>query len=48
MKKILRTNRFKKDVKKMKKRDKSFDVFKQVIQKLANGKSSKNGFVIIN
>lgn len=36
MKKIFRTNRFKKDIKKMKKRGKSFDVFKQVIQKLAN------------
>ena len=35
MKKISRTNRFKKDVKKMKKRGKSFDVFKQVIQQLA-------------
>lgn len=32
MKKVSRTNRFKKDVKKMKKRGKSFDVFKQVIQ----------------
>ena len=37
MKKISRTNRFKKDVKKMKKRGKSFDVFKQVIQQLAHG-----------
>ncbi|TVR41154.1 MAG: type II toxin-antitoxin system YafQ family toxin [Bacteroidia bacterium] len=37
MKKISRTNRFKKDVKKMKKRGKSFDVFKQVIQLLAQG-----------
>jgi len=37
MKKISRTNRFKKDVKKMKKRGKSFDVFKQVIQQLAQG-----------
>ncbi|NBC64880.1 MAG: type II toxin-antitoxin system mRNA interferase toxin, RelE/StbE family [Bacteroidetes bacterium] len=36
MKKIFRTNRFKKDIKKMKKRGKSFDIFKQVIQKLAN------------
>jgi len=35
MKKIFRTTRFKKDVKKMKKRGKSFDVFKQVIQQLA-------------
>jgi mRNA interferase YafQ len=37
MKKISRTNKFKKDVKKMKKRGKSFDVFKQVIQQLAQG-----------
>jgi mRNA interferase YafQ len=37
MKKISRTNRFKKEVKKMKKRGKSFDVFKQVIQQLALG-----------
>jgi mRNA interferase YafQ len=37
MKKISRTNRFKKDVKKMKKRGKSFDIFKQVIQQLAQG-----------
>ncbi len=37
MKKIFRTNRFKKDVKKMKKRGKSFDVFKQIIQQLALG-----------
>jgi len=37
MKKISRTNRFKKDVKKIKKRGKSFDVFKQVIQQLAQG-----------
>jgi mRNA interferase YafQ len=37
MKKISRTNKFKKDVKKMKKRGKSFDVFKQVIQQLAKG-----------
>jgi mRNA interferase YafQ len=37
MKKIFRTNRLKKDVKKMKKRGKSFDVFKQVIQQLAKG-----------
>lgn len=37
MKKISRTNRFKKDVKKMKKRGKSFDVFRQVIHQLAQG-----------
>ncbi|MEX0720733.1 MAG: type II toxin-antitoxin system YafQ family toxin [Balneolaceae bacterium] len=44
MKKILRTNRFKKDVKKMKKRGKSFDVFKQVIQKLANDEQLEQRF----
>lgn len=38
MKKISRTNRFKKDVKKMKKRGKSFDVFKQIIKQLAQDK----------
>lgn len=38
MKKISRTNRFKKDVKKMKKRGKSFHVFKQIIQHLAQSK----------
>ena len=37
MKKISRTNRFKKDVKIMKKRGKSFGVFKEVIQQLAQG-----------
>lgn len=37
MKKISRTNRFKKDVKKIKKRGKSFDVFKKVIQQLVQG-----------
>lgn len=37
MKKIFRTSRFKKDVKKMNKRGKSFDVFKLVIQQLAQG-----------
>lgn len=37
MKKISRTNRFKKDVKKMKKRGKSLDVFKQIIQQLVQG-----------
>jgi len=37
MKKISRTNRFKKDVKKMKKRGKSFDVFKKIVQQLAQG-----------
>lgn len=36
MKPISRTSRFEKDVKKMKKRGKSFDVFKDVIIKLAN------------
>ncbi len=36
MKTISRTNRFEKDVKKMKKRGKSFSVFKQVITRLAN------------
>ena len=44
MKKISRTNRFKKDVKKMKKRGKSFDVFKQVIQQLAQGESLDEKF----
>lgn len=44
MKKISRTNRFKKDVKKMKKRGKSFDVFKQVIQQLAQGESLNEKF----
>jgi len=44
MKKILRTNRFKKDVKKMKKRGKSFDVFKQMIQELANGRKLEERF----
>ncbi|MEX0662399.1 MAG: type II toxin-antitoxin system YafQ family toxin [Balneolaceae bacterium] len=44
MKKIYRTNRFKKDVKKIKKRGKSFDVFKQVIQKLANDDQLEQGF----
>ncbi len=34
MKRISRTGRFKKDVKLMKKRGKSFDVFKEVIQQL--------------
>jgi mRNA interferase YafQ len=38
MKHISRTNHFKKDVKEMKKREKTFDVFKEVIQKLAQGK----------
>ena len=36
MKPISRTNRFEKDVKKMKKRGKSFLVFKQVISNIAN------------
>ncbi|MCC5904965.1 MAG: type II toxin-antitoxin system YafQ family toxin [Balneolaceae bacterium] len=44
MKKISRTNGFKKDVKKMKKRGKSFDVFKQVIQLLAEGQSLDEKF----
>ncbi len=35
MKKITRTNRFEKDVKKMKKQGKSFTVFKEVITTLA-------------
>ncbi len=37
MKKIIRTNRFEKDVKKMKKRGKSFDNFKKIIITLAKG-----------
>jgi mRNA interferase YafQ len=36
MKTISRTTRFEKDVKKMKKRGKSFTVFKQIISVLAN------------
>lgn len=44
MKKICRTNRFKKDVKKMKKQGKSFEVFKQVIEKLANDKPLEERF----
>lgn len=44
MKKISRTNRFKKDVKKMKKRGKSFDVFKQVIQRLGKGETLDEKF----
>ncbi|TVQ14785.1 MAG: type II toxin-antitoxin system YafQ family toxin [Balneolaceae bacterium] len=36
MKTISRTTRFDKDVKKMKKRGKSFEIFKQVIEKLAS------------
>lgn len=44
MKKISRTSRFKKDVKKMKKRSKSFDVFKQVVQQLAHGESLDEKF----
>ena len=44
MKKISSTNRFKKDIKKMKKRGKSFDVFKQVIQQLAQGESLDEKF----
>lgn len=35
MRTIYRTTQFKKDVKRIKKRSKSFDVFKQVIYKLA-------------
>jgi mRNA interferase YafQ len=38
MKNISRTNRFKKDVKKMKKRGKAFGIFKKIIQDLAHGK----------
>ena len=37
MKKIIRTNRFEKDVKKMKKRGKSFANFKEIIITLAKG-----------
>ena len=37
MKKIIRTNRFEKDVKKMKKRGKSFGKFKEIIITLAKG-----------
>jgi mRNA interferase YafQ len=44
MKKISRTNRFKKDVNKMKKRGKSFDVFKQVIQQLAHSETLDEKF----
>jgi mRNA interferase YafQ len=44
MKKILRTNRFKKDVKMMKKRGKSFEVFKQVIEKLAKDEPLEKRF----
>lgn len=44
MKKILRTNRFKKDVKMMKKRGKSFQVFKQVIKKLAKDEPLEERF----
>jgi mRNA interferase YafQ len=44
MKKIFRTNRFKKDVKKMKKQGKSFEVFKQLIQKLANDEQLEERF----
>lgn len=39
MKTISRTSRFKRDVKKMKKRGKSFEVFRQVILELAEGNS---------
>ena len=42
MKKISSTNRFKKDIKK--KGGKSFDVFKQVIQQLAQGESLDEKF----
>ena len=38
MKKIIRTTRFEKDVKKMKKRGKSFGGFKELIITLAKGK----------
>jgi mRNA interferase YafQ len=44
MKKIFRTNRFKKDVKKMKKRGKSFEVFKQIIQKLVKDEKLEERF----
>ena len=44
MKKIIRINRFKKDVKKMKKRGKSFDTFKKVIQNLANDEQLEQRF----
>lgn len=37
MKAIERTSQFKKDVKRMQKRGKRFDVFKTVVEKLANG-----------
>jgi len=44
MKLITRTNRFKKDVKKMKKRGKSFDVFKSIIQELVKGQTLDERF----
>lgn len=44
MKLVTRTNRFKKDVKKMKKRGKSFDVFKRIIQELAKGETLDERF----
>ena len=44
MKKIFRTNRFKEDVKKMKKRGASFEVFKHVIQTLAKDEQLEERF----
>jgi len=44
MKLVTRTNRFKKDIKKMKKRGKSFDVLKNVIQNLAEGEALDERF----
>lgn len=44
MKLVTRTNRFKKDVKKMKKRSKSFDAFKRVIQNLSKGETLDDRF----
>lgn len=44
MKTISRTTRFDKDVKKMKKRGKSFEIFKQVIEKLASDRTLEPKF----
>ncbi len=44
MKVITKTSRFKKDVKKMKKRGKSFELLKQVISQLANDGSLEPKF----
>jgi mRNA interferase YafQ len=41
---IQRTTQFKKDVKRMIKRGKKFDVFKQVIQKLVEGQSLEDKY----